>query len=86
MNKLLKIMHMCGSILTNTLVLGGIIIVLLWILGGIPPQTSISKTAYFFSNAWYLITGAKTDKMESPNVSETSLRKATSHIRTINQE
>ncbi len=57
MEKLLKCIKFTLNLIINTIVLTGIGFTLLWAIWGIKPQTSITKTAYFFSESWRIITG-----------------------------
>jgi len=86
MKKLLKIIQTFNTIITDILVLSGIIIILLWIFGGISPQTSISKTAYFFSDLWYAITGKAVEKSPNQTASSDQLQKASERIHTIQHD
>jgi hypothetical protein len=73
MEKLLKCIKFTLNLIINTIVLTGIGFALLWAIWDIKPQTSITKTAYFFSESWRIITGQKPSQEPIPAVTQDQL-------------
>ena len=69
-----KIIQTIVSAIINIVILGGIIIVLAWAIWDVTPQTSITKTAYFFSESWHLITGKPRSEQAVAPVTEKQLK------------
>ena len=59
MDKFLKAIQWVLGAIVNIILLAGALIIVLWLGWGIKPQTSITKTAYFLSESWALVTGEK---------------------------
>ena len=60
--------------------LGGLAIVLLWLIWDVTPQTSITKTAYFFSESWAIITGRRPSEEKPKTVRSEQLKEASEHM------
>lgn len=73
MEKLLKCIKFTLNLIINIIVLTGIGFTLLWVIWDIKPQTSITKTAYFFSESWRIITGQKPSQEPIPAVTQDQL-------------
>ena len=76
-----KILGIILTIIIDTIVLGGIIIVLAWASWDVTPQTSITKTAYFFSESWRLITGQPRTERPFAQVTHTQLKQSEKQIK-----
>ena len=83
MSKILRIIKLLIDGLINLGVLVGLAIVLLWLFWGVSPQTSITKTAYFFSESWRLILGRQKNEDEFQQVGKTQVQDAQKHIHQI---
>jgi hypothetical protein len=57
MDILTKIIKFILTAIIDIIVLGGLAIVLAWAIWDVTPQTSITNTAYFFSESWRTLTG-----------------------------
>ena len=57
MDIFIKVMKFILTAIIDIIVLSGLAIVLAWAIWDITPQTSITNTAYFFSQSWHIITG-----------------------------
>lgn len=79
MNIFLKTFKFLLSTLINIVVISGIIIVLAWAVWDVSPQTSITKTAYFFSESWRIISG-KMPRTPATPVKEEHLDEAKKNI------
>ena len=64
MDIFLKAIKFILTAIVDIIVLSGITVVLAWAIWDVTPQTSITKTAYFFSQSWRIITG-KTGPVQS---------------------
>lgn len=78
-----KILKLIVTIIVHVVVIGGLIIFLAWAIWDVTPQTSITKTAYFFSESWRLITGQQKSEQTPPQVTRDQLKKSQQHIRYI---
>ena len=85
MNIFLKIFRIALTASIDVIVLGGIAIVLAWVIWDISPQTSISKTAYFFSESWHIITG-KPRASQPEQVTSEQLKPSAKHIKYLYKE
>ncbi len=74
MDKFFKIIQWILGAIVNLVLLLGILVIILWIGWGITPQTSITKTAYFLSESWALVTGQKKEKDKTQIVREEQLK------------
>ncbi|MBQ3696255.1 MAG: hypothetical protein II938_04765 [Alphaproteobacteria bacterium] len=83
MDIFLKIFKIMLSTIINIIVFGGLIIVLAWAIWDITPQTSITKTAYFFSESWRIITGRPRTEYPEPIVTEKQLKQSEKQMRYI---
>ena len=86
MDIFLKIIKFLLTSLVNIIVLSGIIIVVAWAFWDVTPQESITKTAYFFSESWRVITG-KTDLSQQPKpVTSEQLKDSRQNIRYLHSK
>ncbi|MBQ4472392.1 MAG: hypothetical protein II942_04040 [Alphaproteobacteria bacterium] len=79
MEKLFKFIHFMLSALINVMAAVGLVIVLLWLIWDVSPQQTITKTAYFFSESWALITGRQPDDSTKNLVTQQQLNDSAEH-------
>ena len=85
MSKILKIIKILIEVLINLAIFVALAIILLWVFWDVTPQTSVTKTAYFFSESWRLISGHQKPEDEFKQVSEKQLQEPKKHINYIQQ-
>ena len=75
-----KILKFIITAIVDIIVLSGLAIVLAWAIWDVTPQTSITKTAYFFSESWRLITGKPKRDTPIAQVTRPQLAPSEKHI------
>ncbi len=80
MEKLLKIIRLLISLVIDVIMLGGLTIVLLWLIWDVTPQTSITKTAYFFSESWAIMTGRRPSEEKPKTVRKEQLKESSERM------
>ena len=71
------------TVLVHVIVLSGLAVFLAWAIWDVSPQTSITNSAYFFSESWRLITGQRKPEQSAPQVTPKQLEKSGKHTRYI---
>ncbi len=71
-----KIIKFILTAIIDIIVLSGLAIVLAWLIWDITPQTSITNTAYFFSESWHTLTGKPRRLEPIPAVNKEQLKKS----------
>ena len=80
MNKIFKIIKFFIEFLINLAIFVALAIVVLWLFWDVTPQTSVTKTAYFFSESWRLISGKQKSDEEFTQVGKKQLEEPQKHI------
>ena len=80
MEKILKFLHFLFSLFVDTCLICGILVVALYFIWGITPQTVVEKTGYFFSESWSIISGHEKKSSEVPVVTQKQVDKAKDHV------
>ena len=57
MEKILRWMNFLLNCFINTCMIVALIVVVLYFVWGITPQTVVERTSFFFSESWKIITG-----------------------------
>ena len=83
MNIFTKTIHFILTAIIDIIVLSGLAIVLAWAIWDVTPQTSITKTAYFFSESWRILTGKPSREAPIPQVTQDQVKPAQKHINYI---
>ena len=85
MDIFLKIIKFILTSIIDTIVLGGILIVVAWAFWDVTPQESITKTAYFFSESWRIVTGKVGTSQQRP-VTNDQLKDSRQNIRYLHSK
>lgn len=80
MEKILKFLHFLFSLFVDTCLIFGILVVALYFIWGITPQTVVEKTGYFFSESWKIVSGHEKNPQEVPVVTQKQVDAAKEHI------
>ena len=83
MNKILKAIKFFIEFLINLAIFVALAIVVLWLFWDVSPQTSVTKTAYFFSESWRILSGKQKSTEEFTQVGRQQLTESQKHIRTL---
>ena len=83
MEKIFKVIKFIIDFIINLTVLVGLIIVVSWIFWDVTPQTSITKTAYFFSESWRIMSGRHKNEEPFTQVGKEQLEEPRKHIHTL---
>ena len=83
MEKIVKIIKFFINGIIDIVILVGLAIVLLWLLWDVTPQTSITKTAYFFSESWRILSGKQKSTEEFTQVGPNQLAEPQKHIHNL---
>jgi len=81
MEKILNFIRFMLNAFINIVVLVGLTIVILWLVWDISPQQTITKTAYFFSQSWAIVTGRRPDESTKHVVTTEQLEDSANHIK-----
>ena len=76
MDKIVIFMSRLLDWIVNLLMLAAAAVLLAWIIWDVPPQTSFTKTAQFFSDGWTLITGKNQTDMPKQQVTKGQLKES----------
>ena len=76
-----KIIKFILTAIIDIVVLGGLAIVLAWAIWDVTPQTSITNTAYFFSESWRMLTGKPQRTTPIPQVNREQLKQSQKNTR-----
>jgi len=78
-----KVIKFILTAIVDIIVLSGLAVVLAWLVWDVTPQTSITNTAYFFSESWHMLTG-KPRRLEAiPPVNKEQLKQSQKNTRYI---
>jgi len=80
MEKILKILHFLFSMFVDACLIFGLIVVALYFIWGVTPQTVIEKTGYFFSESWGIVSGHERTPHSAPIVTQKQVDAAKEHI------
>lgn len=83
MKNILKIVQFIGNSLINIVVIVGIVIFLLWAIWDVSPQVSITKSAYFFSESWRIISGKALPDQPKEDVTKKQLEDSRKNMQYI---
>ncbi|MBP5344132.1 MAG: hypothetical protein J6Y85_03580 [Alphaproteobacteria bacterium] len=80
MEKILKWLHFLFSFVVDTFLIFGVLVVALYFIWGITPQTIVEKSSYFFSESWKIISGQDKSAQPIPVVTQKQVDEAQEHI------
>ena len=80
MAKILRFFNFLFNLFIDVCVLFAILVVALYFIWGITPQTIVEKSAYFFSESWTILTGQKLESHEAPVVTQKQVDAAKPYI------
>ena len=85
MDMFVKVLKFILNTLINVIFLTGFAIFLAWAIWDVSPQTSITNTAYFFSESWHIVTGTPRRGGSTPSVTREQLVPAEKRIKHIDK-
>ena len=80
MQKILRICGLLFNIVIDVIFIFAVLVIALYFIWGITPQTVVEKSAYFFSESWKIVTGQQPPAGEAVPVTQKQVDEAKPHI------
>ena len=80
MQKILRILNLLFNLCIDVCFIFAVLVVALYFIWGITPQTVVEKSAYFFSESWKIVSGQREQTQEVPVVTQKQVEEAKEHV------